>query len=90
MAEIEAPSVVVSEAQSDETGKKERRRICPLLSLNSPRGEVECLRENCEWYDVFDGECAIRNLKWIAKSLEAIGEIIERESASLYSHLRGE
>ncbi|RSN71261.1 hypothetical protein [Candidatus Methanodesulfokora washburnensis] len=70
--------------------KMRRRKICPILSLNSPQGEVECLRENCEWYDVFDGECAIRNLKWIAKSLEAIGEIIERESASLYSHLRGE
>jgi hypothetical protein len=79
MAEIEAPSVVVSEAQSDETGKKERRRICPLLSLNSPRGEVECIGNACEWFDSFDERCIVHNLKWTAKALEAIGEIIERK-----------
>lgn len=88
MAETEAPSVVVSEARPDEGEVKKKRKVCPLLSLNSPRGEVFCLENDCEWFDTFDGRCTIHNLKWTAKALEAIGEIIERESASLYSYLR--
>jgi hypothetical protein len=57
--------------------KTRRRGICPILSLNSPKGEVFCLEKACEWYDPYDGKCVMFQLKWIASSLQDIAVILE-------------
>jgi hypothetical protein len=68
----------VEEKEKEEEEIKMRRRgICPILSLNSPKGEVFCLEKDCEWYDPYDAKCVIFHLKWIARSLQDIAVILE-------------